>query len=450
MTLRLSLATRLSAIVLVSLAAVWIVAAAVHYRSSEAGRNAAWPPPAQVVALVDLLERTAPDARADVLEAVHSTVLQAALDPAGTAATDHSVLSPDPARIASYATALGDRPLSVSLVGASGEPLHFAPRLLAGTDALRFRVGLRDGTVLILDTRSPLAVSRLGLPVGFGAGLFGTLVALVALAILNREMQPIARLAAAVDRLDPTEAPVSLQASRRDSPEVHALVAAFDRLQERLAVLLRARMAMLGGISHDVRTFAARLRLRLDAISDDDERVRGERDIADMIRLLDDALLASRAGASELTQELVEFDAVVRSEVEDRLAHGATIDLQMEAEDAVVLGDRLALRRVVANLVDNALAYGRAAHLRLTTSWDAVELTVDDEGAGIPESARTLLMEPFTRADSSRSRGTGGAGLGLAIVRSLIDAHEGLVSITDAPSGGARLRVRLKLYAPNR
>ena len=373
-------------------------------------------------------------------------MLRASLDPAGSAGTDQGAGSPDPARVAPYAIALHGRPLSVSVVGASGKPLRFTPRLSAGTDAVRFRIGLRDGVVLVIDTRSPLAVSRLGLPVGFGAGLFGTMVALAALAILHRETRPIVRLAAAVDRLNPTEAPISLPVSRHDTPEVRALVAAFDRLQDRLAILLRARMAMLGGISHDVRTFAARLRLRLDVITDDAERARAERDIADMIRLLDDALLESRAGASELTQELVDFDMVVRSEVEDRLAHGAAIDLQIGVEEAIVLGDRVALRRVVANLVDNALVYGRVAHLRLVTSRDTVELTVDDEGSGIPESARALLMEPFTRAEASRSRRTGGAGLGLAIVRSLVVAHSGLISIAEAPSGGARLHVRLKRY----
>src|SRR5713226_8865981 len=127
-------------------------------------------------------------------------------------------------------------------------------------------------------------------------------------------------------------------------------------------------MVMLGGISHDVRTYATRLRLRAEKISDATERDRAIADINDMIVLLDDALLASRAGAGELAEEMVEIDDIVRAEVTDRQRGGARIDYQRgQWEQApIVLGDRLALRRVVANLADNAIKYGGSAHFRST------------------------------------------------------------------------------------
>ncbi len=95
-----------------------------------------------------------------------------------------------------------------------------------------------------------------------------------------------------------------------------------------MAQLLRARMAMLGGISHDVRTFATRLRLRVEQIPEGTERERAIADISDMIRLLDDALLASRAGVGELATELVDLDGIVRAEVDDRRSAGGRIDAQ--------------------------------------------------------------------------------------------------------------------------
>jgi signal transduction histidine kinase len=304
--------------------------------------------------------------------------------------------------------------------------------------------------MLIIDARRPLPVTRLGLPLGFGAGLLGTLIALIALIIMHRETRPLVRLAAAVDRMDLDGQPVPLPQARTSAPEIKALVGAFDRLQTRLSQLVRARMAMLGGISHDVRTFATRLRLRVGDIPDPIQRDRAAKDIADMIRLLDDALLASRVGAGELAQELVEFDAIVRAEVEDRRAANAAIDLYVDpgAVGATVLGDRLALRRIVSNLVDNALKYGRAAHVVLTTVEQEIVLFVDDEGGGIPPDLRAILLEPFVRLETSRNRQTGGAGLGLAVVRSLVEGHGGVIAIDDAPTGGARFTVQLPVFRP--
>jgi signal transduction histidine kinase len=263
---------------------------------------------------------------------------------------------------------------------------------------------------LVVDAMTYPVANIFGLPVGFVAALTSAVIGLLALLALQRE-------------------------------------AAFNRLQVRMSSLVRGRIAMLGGISHDVRTFLTRLRLRVDRIPDEQERERAIADIADMIRLLDDALLASRAGAGELPEELVDFAQVVRSEVEDRRATGKPVDLRVGAvPTAVVLGDRLALRRIVANIIDNAVIYGKAAHLSVDTTAERVTLTVDDEGPGIPPEQRESILEPFVRLEDSRNRRTGGAGLGLAVARSLVEAHHGSISISDAPSGGARVTVRLELF----
>jgi len=435
--LRLSLATRITLIVLVTLLVAWIGALALFYRSQAGAGENARPSPGRIAALVELAEQTPPEQRPLFYEAVSSSLLSAR--PAAAAGSPPPDGRPVAAALRdSYAVALGDRALVITSLPLSGLS-SFATR------GLEFRIGLKDGETLVLDTRSPLPFTVLGLPVGFGAGLLGTLIALAALIILHRETRPLARLSAAVDRMDLGGEPSFLPPARTSAPEIQTLIAAFNRLQERLSRLLRARMAMLGGISHDVRTFATRLRLRVDHIPEGAERERAIGDIADIIRLLDDALLSSRAGAGELSEELVDFGRIVQAEVEDRKAAGAPVDLRAgaPAADAAILGDRLALRRIVSNLIDNAVKYGRAAHLALTVEPETVLLTVDDEGAGIPAARREELFEPFVRLETSRNRRTGGAGLGLAIVRDIVQAHGGRILLDSAPGQGTRFTLAL-------
>jgi len=136
------------------------------------------------------------------------------------------------------------------------------------------------------------------------------------------------------------------------------------------------------------------------------------------------------------------------AEVAARRAEGKAIELRATEPsfECSVLGDRLALRRIVTNLIDNALKYGGSACLSLQAVDAGVALTVDDAGPGIPLQARELVLEPFVRLEDSRSRRTGGAGLGLAVVRALVEAHRGTVRIADAPGGGGRVIVRLPLF----
>jgi signal transduction histidine kinase len=434
--LRLTFAARIGLIALLAIALVWLVSVSLFYLSRHDGGIR--PPPEQLAALAQLIERTPAAERPLVVAAVESDTLTILLEPGGDvgASSARPILHIGERTLDAYRAALDGRAVGVLLIdGRRGRP-----------DAMVFRIALRTGETLVVQARSALLVTRLGLPIGLGAGLFGTVIALLALYVMQREAKPLARLVAAIDRIDLAGPPTLLPEARRSAPEIRALVDAFNRLQTRLSQLLKARLAMLGGISHDVRTFATRLRLRVDRIPDGPERARAVADIADMIRLLDDALLASRAGVGELAQELVEFERIVQIEVADGQARGAAIAFTGAGTDATILGDRLALRRIVANLIDNALKYGGRAYVGLASEDGSAVLTIDDNGPGIPPDQRELLLEPFVRLETSRSRRTGGAGLGLAVVRSLVEAHGGTIAIADAPTGGARVMVTLPVF----
>jgi signal transduction histidine kinase len=448
MILRMTFAARIGLIVVVGLGMAWISTIALYYiaRAHTAESNTL-PVPGHIAALVELIERTPSEERKLVLRVASSETFAARIDAGANTGTTAQRILPrlNQRAIESSLQALGGRPVSVNFAD-TGERRRLFSRLVPPT--VDVRVGLRTGDTLVIEVGNAILLGPLGLPVGFGAGIFGTLIALLALLVMHRETKPLARLAEAVDRVDLSLDPVALPEARRSAPEIRSLIDAFNRLQGRLGELLRSRMAMLGGISHDVRTYATRLRLRAEKISDEAERDRAIADINDMILLLDDALLASRAGAGELAEEMVEIDDIIRAEVADRRSGGAHIDYQSGHWEQVpiVLGDRLALRRVVANLADNAIKYGGSAHLRSTIVDKDLLLTVDDEGAGIPPEHRQAMLEPFSRLETSRSRGTGGAGLGLAIARGLTEAHGGALSIQQAPSGGARISVRLPLF----
>jgi signal transduction histidine kinase len=446
--LRITLATRLALITIVGFSTVVIVIIAIFYLTSLRESELAHPSPGRLEALASLIEQTAPASRGPVLAAVASPQFVVRIEPVGRASQSPVT---DPRQISmrdAYEAALGGRSVEI---GSPPDrlPNQRFPRLSRSlANATEFRIKLHTGEMLVVDAYTRLPVTPLGLPVGFGAGLFGTIVALLALVVMQRQTRPLAQLAAAVDRVDLSAAPpVHIQA-RGSAPEIRAVVAAFNRLQGRLNEMLRARMTLIGGIAHDVRTFATRLRLRVEHIPDAAERQRAIVDIDDMIRLLDDALLSARAGAGGLSQEMIEFAALVQAEVRDRRAQGDAVDATTEdnAWDAIVLGDRLALRRVIANLIDNAIKYGKAAHVRTGVRQQAIVVSVDDDGPGIPAEARQAMLEPFNRLETSRNRATGGAGLGLAVVRALVEAHGGMIDITAAPAGGARVNVTFPTF----
>jgi signal transduction histidine kinase len=448
--IRIGLSARLVAIVGASLLAIWVMLLSSVYLANDLRSAAALPAPEQVAAIVDIVRQTEPTRRLRLIQAFNSAILELRLedDLAGSnAGIDVDVMSDG--RFEPYRKALGENLLAVTMLARNGERSRM-PRLFGGDDnPIEFAVALEGANVLILETRTPFLVTWFGLPVGMGAGLLGSLFAVIAVLVLHRELRPLRRLAAAVDEIDPAAAPVPVPDVRFSAPETRTLVQAFARLQARLHAMIAARLALIGGIQHDVRTFATRLRLRAEQIPDEAERDRAIADIGDMIQLLDNALLAGRAGVGSLDEELLEIAPIVESEIleSDIPIENRTLAIRPAAASAMLIGDRLALRRIVSNLVGNAIKYGRAAHVALDVEGRWILLMVDDEGPGIAAADRELLFEPFVRLEASRARKTGGAGLGLAVVRSLVEAQGGDIAVGDAPGGGARFTVRLPLFS---
>jgi signal transduction histidine kinase len=223
------------------------------------------------------------------------------------------------------------------------------------------------------------------------------------------------------------------------------LIATLNRMQERLAALVRGRTILAGAISHDLRTYLTRLRLRVDAIEDLAERAGAESDIDAMTGIVENALAFAQSASRAGPRETLDLAALLRSESEHYAAQGAAVRWLLPADPVPVAGDGVALKRVLANLVDNALRYAGEAVVTLSAADDFAGLTVDDHGKGIPAEEREVVFEPFYRLDASRSRESGGTGLGLALTRQIVEAHDGRITALEAPGGGTRMQVMLPL-----
>jgi signal transduction histidine kinase len=439
---RLGLSARLMAIGVSALLVLWLLVLAASYRSN--GEIKPNPTPERLLALTELLSQTDASGRARLITAAQGPQLALSLQAGpgaggrgagallgtGRDVTQRADLGP-------YRIALGAALVAIRVP----EREATRPRLLqfARRDPLplAFDIRLSDGTLLTAEGRMAPGLSIFGFPIGLGGGITGTLLALVVLILVQREIRPLVTLARAADRMEPGGPPVPLPPVTGRNPDVRRLIQAFGRLQDRLQALMKTRLALISGVQHDVRSFATRLRLRVEAIPDGHDRDKAIRDIEDMIRLLDDALLSARGAQGSLDEELIDLVDFLKGDVGDLQRNGMPVDLAgLPGGEVAVLADRLALRRMVGNLVDNAVKYGERAHVGLAVEGDWAVIRVTDEGPGIQPAQRLMLLEPFSRGEPSRARQTGGAGLGLAIVRTLAEAHGGSIEIGSSSPGG--------------
>lgn len=257
----------------------------------------------------------------------------------------------------------------------------------------------------------------------------------------RRLTRPIRRFADAADRLgaDPNAPAVPEEGPAELRVTAHAL----NRMQGRLADYVRDRTAMIGAIAHDLRTPLARIAFRIEA-APEDVRTKVQADIEQM-RAMIAATIGFVRNATQSNERLpVDLAALLGRIVTQDRETGRRIDLTVD-RPATVAGDAGALTRLVQNLVDNAVTYGQAAHLALTTAGKDAIVTIADEGPGLPEDQIERLFNPFERGDPSRSRQTGGIGLGLTIARTIAEDHGGSLTLANGAERGLVARLALPL-----
>jgi signal transduction histidine kinase len=197
---------------------------------------------------------------------------------------------------------------------------------------------------------------------------------------------------------------------------------------------------MLAAISHDFRTPLTLLRLRVENVDDPVEREKMLSTIADLDAMVAATLSFASGGANRAPHRPTDLTALIAS-ITDDLADGGLL-VSMEAAQPVIHAcDPATLKRALTNLIDNAVKYGGSATVAIRETPRAIEITIDDVGPGIPEEELTQVFEPLYRLEDSRSRETGGMGLGLAIAQSIIRAHGGRLTLSNRPRGGLRVLI---------
>jgi signal transduction histidine kinase len=167
-------------------------------------------------------------------------------------------------------------------------------------------------------------------------------------------------------------------------------------------------------------------------------------DIADMDAMVAATLDFVREAGQAGPRTRLELSSLVERVVDDFTEMGRHVSVE-RTEPAVIEGDSLALRRMLTNLIDNAVKFGDAAETRLHCEDGAVLIDIDDRGPGLAGEDLENVFDPFRRAEPSRSRDTGGIGLGLTVARSVARAHGGDVTLANLDGGGLRARVSLPL-----
>jgi signal transduction histidine kinase len=227
--------------------------------------------------------------------------------------------------------------------------------------------------------------------------------------------------------------------------EVERVGITLNQTLDQLDQAVKANERFVADAAHELRSPLTGIRLAIEIESANKPVSLLNDALAEVDRasqLVDDLLLLADRAAVQKKQQLVDLDDLVREEVARfRVRHlNVTIDHDLQA--AQLLVNRESIRRVVANLLDNAAFYGRGqVRVALENSEDATQIHVDDDGPGIPPADRQRVFERFTRLDSSRARSTGGSGLGLAIAMEIANDHHAKLFITDATLGGARFTV---------
>lgn len=304
---------------------------------------------------------------------------------------------------------------------------------------LQAHLTLSDGSPLTIDVHPRMTPIAQWLPYVLVAQLL--LLILCCWFAVRVSIRPLVALADAADALNPNVKTPPL--AETGPSELARAARAFNAMRERIAQFIEERVQILAAISHDLQTPITRMKLRAELAEDSEEKRKMVQDLAEIERLVQEGLTYARAthGDGEKPSR-IDLGSFIESLVYDYQDTGKAVTIQQNVGGAIVTRPH-ALRRILINLIDNAIKFGGAAELCVRREHDTVVIEVLDRGTGIPDDKLEAVLQPFVRLESSRSRETGGSGLGLAIAHQLATVIGGSLKLRNRDGGGLAAVVTL-------
>ena len=334
-------------------------------------------------------------------------------------------------------------------------------------------LGLTDGELLRVQLRGPASGGHPpgpppGAPASWYLVFFLLLIALLAYLVARMTAQPIRRLADAAGALgsDLDRPPLA----ETGPTEIRQAAKAFNAMQARIRRQVQHRTHMLAAITHDLQTPLTRLRLRFEKVTDAELRIKLIDDLAVMQSMVREGLDLARSMDSPEPLQRLDLDSLIDSACADASDAGHDVALAGRA-GMPVMAQPNALRRCLTNLLDNAIKYGKLARVTIEREHkhehkhdhkhehkhehqhahkhaqnrevEHIMVRIRDAGPGLPEDQWEAVFDPFFRLEASRSRDTGGTGLGLTIARNIAENHGGTLTLRNHPDGGLEVTLQL-------
>ena len=302
------------------------------------------------------------------------------------------------------------------------------------------QVRLADGALVTFDSRQPAHTASWPYRLLISLAVLFAAVIVVSLIAVHWATRPLKNLSNAAEALGQNidRAPLD----ERGPEEVSRAARAFNRMQARLQAYIRDRTRILAAMSHDLKTPITRLRLRAELLDDVEHRKRFTRDLDEMESMVAATLDFLRGLDTGEAVKPIDVMALLESLQADAAETGGEVRIEGSARGPFP-GRPQALKRCLRNLIENAIKYGTRAHVIVEDTPAELCIRIRDEGPGVPPEELERVFEPFYRTEQSRSRETGGTGLGLTIARNVAEIHGGRLQLSNRAERGLEARLSL-------
>jgi len=295
---------------------------------------------------------------------------------------------------------------------------------------------LKNGVLQVFIPKDRLSTSRAHI---FLLWLVSASIIIITIAVifLRNQIKPIVKLAKAAEKFGKGQKVDDLKPSGAE--EIRQATTSFTEMKTRITKQIEQRTALLSGVSHDLKTPLTRIKLQTEMLTNSNEKIHLREDIDEMEKMLEEYLEFARGQKTELSKK-INIVELIKSIVEksSRNKKRATFKSQKAIEATIKPN---AFSRCITNLIKNAQTYGNIVQIEAFLNSNGINISVEDDGPGIPEIHKTDVFRPFYRLDESRNLDKSGVGLGLSIAQDIAHNHGGEIFLTDSNLGGLKATI---------